>query len=64
MTANIEPANWQVEPDPPLTLVICESCGHEEETDQLVETCERCESDDVVRYVWIPWLDEWEEQSL
>ena len=45
MTANIEPANWQAPQDPPLTLVICESCGHEEETDQLVETCERCESD-------------------
>jgi len=55
----IEPPNWSSPPDPPLTLAICGACNHELETDQLVETCEHCESNNIERYEWDAKREEW-----
>lgn len=59
MTANVEPSNWQVEPDPEPALYACLDCEHEQETDQLVETCEHCDSDNIEQYTWDANREEW-----
>ncbi len=57
--ANVEPANWQVEPDPEPALYACLDCEHEEETDQHVDTCERCGRADLERYTWDARTQKW-----
>lgn len=59
MTANIEPSNWQVEPDPEPALYDCRDCGRSAITDQMVETCEHCESNNIERYEWDAKREEW-----
>lgn len=59
MIPPIQPPSWQAPPDPEPALYACLDCEHEQETDQLVETCERCESDNLMQYDWNARSEEW-----